>query len=68
MLDFKNVSATEALRYAKELSGLSAKELAEKGKLTPYIDRIYSVYDTPKAIQYILTNHAQGKIVITMDF
>ena len=45
-----------------------AKELAEKGKLTPYIDRIYSVYDTPKAIQYILTNHAQGKIVITMDF
>lgn len=30
MLDFKNVSATEALRYAKELSGLSAKELAEK--------------------------------------
>lgn len=42
--------------------------IAEKGKLTPYIDRIYSVYDTPKAIQYILTNHAQGKIVITMDF
>ena len=30
VLDFKNVSATEALRYAKELSGLSAKELAEK--------------------------------------
>ena len=40
MLDFKNVSATEALRYAKELSGLSAKELAEKtGILTGILNR-----------------------------
>ena len=40
MLDFKNVSATEALRYAKELSGLSSKELAEKtGILTGILNR-----------------------------
>lgn len=45
-----------------------AKELVEAGELYPYIDKIYSVKDTPQAIKYILTNHAQGKVVIKTDF
>lgn len=45
-----------------------AKELAEDGKLIPYIDNVYSVNETQEAIQYILTKHAQGKVVVTMDF
>ena len=46
MLDFKNVSATEALRYAKELSGPSAKELAEKtGILTGILNRYLNQND-----------------------
>lgn len=45
-----------------------AKKLAEAGRLTPYIDRIYSINDTREAILYILTSHAQGKVVVTMDF
>lgn len=45
-----------------------AKELAETGKLIPYIDKIYSVKDTKEAIRYIITSHAQGKVVVSMDF
>ncbi|AMB93301.1 NAD(P)-dependent alcohol dehydrogenase [Aerococcus sanguinicola] len=45
-----------------------AKELSETGKLIPYIDKVYSVKDTKEAIRYIITSHAQGKIVVTMDF
>ena len=44
------------------------KELAESGKIKPYIDNTYSVYDTSKAIDYITNCHAQGKIAIKMDF
>lgn len=45
-----------------------AKDLAEAGKLIPYIDKIYSVKNTREAIQYIVTTHVQGKVVVTMDF
>ncbi|KAA8821616.1 NAD(P)-dependent alcohol dehydrogenase [Bifidobacterium vespertilionis] len=45
-----------------------AKELAETGKLLPYIDKIYSVKDTKEAIRYIVSSHAQGKVVVSMDF
>lgn len=45
-----------------------AKELAEKDKLIPYIDKIYSVKNAREAIQYIITTHVQGKVVVTMDF
>lgn len=45
-----------------------AKELAEAGKIAPYIDKVYSIHDTKEAIQYMLTNHAQGKVVVRMDF
>lgn len=45
-----------------------AKELAEAGKLVPYIDKVYSIRDTQEAIKYIITSHAQGKVVVSMDF
>ena len=45
-----------------------AKELAETGKLHTYIDKIYSVNETTEAIQYLLSSHASGKVVIKMDF
>ena len=45
-----------------------AKELAEAGKLHTYIDKVYSVNETVDAIQYLLTNHASGKVVIRTDF
>ena len=45
-----------------------AKELAEAGRLHTYIDRVYSVNETTEAIQYLLSNHASGKVVIKIDF
>ena len=45
-----------------------AKKLAEVGKLHTYIDKVYSVNETTEAIQYLLSNHASGKVVIKIDF
>lgn len=45
-----------------------AKELAEAGKLHTYIDKVYSVNETTDAIQYLLSSHASGKVVIKTDF
>ncbi len=45
-----------------------ARELAEAGKLHTYIDKVYSVNETVDAIQYLLTSHASGKVVIKTDF
>jgi len=43
------------------------KELIESGKVTPIIDRTYSLSDTPKAFRYLEDGHARGKVVITVE-
>ena len=45
-----------------------AKQIAEAGKLHTYIDKVYSVNETTKALQYLLSTHASGKVVIKIDF
>ena len=37
------------------------QELLETGKLTPHIDRIYSLSEVPAAIRYLQQGHVQGK-------
>jgi NADPH:quinone reductase-like Zn-dependent oxidoreductase len=44
----------------------SLKELIEAGKVTPVIDRTYSLSEVPDAIGYLEEGHAQGKVVITV--
>lgn len=44
------------------------KQLTEAGKLVPFIDKVYSVQNITAAIRYIITQHAQGKVEITIDF
>jgi NADPH:quinone reductase-like Zn-dependent oxidoreductase len=41
------------------------KDLIEAGKLTPVIDRSYSLAQTPEALRYLEEGHARGKVVIT---
>jgi NADPH:quinone reductase-like Zn-dependent oxidoreductase len=41
-------------------------KLIEAGKLTPVVDRTYSLSEVPKAIQYLRAGHACGKVVITV--
>jgi Zinc-binding dehydrogenase len=38
------------------------KELIEAGKVTPVIDRTYSLTEVPEAIRYVEEGHTQGKV------
>jgi NADPH:quinone reductase-like Zn-dependent oxidoreductase len=40
------------------------RDLMETGKVTPVIDRCYSLSEVPEAIRYLEQGHAQGKVII----
>ncbi len=42
------------------------KELIGSGKVTPVIDRTYSLSEIPEAFRYLNKSHARGKVVITV--
>jgi NADPH:quinone reductase-like Zn-dependent oxidoreductase len=42
------------------------KELIDAGKVTPIIDRTYSLAEAPRAVRYLEQGHARGKLVITV--
>jgi NADPH:quinone reductase-like Zn-dependent oxidoreductase len=42
-------------------------DLMAAGKVTPVIDRCYSLSEVPEAIRYFEEGHARGKIVITFE-
>ena len=42
-------------------------KLMESGKVTPVIDRSYSLSEVPEAIRYLEAGHARGKVVITVE-
>jgi NADPH:quinone reductase-like Zn-dependent oxidoreductase len=43
-------------------------ELMKAGKVTPVIDRSYSLSEVPEAIRYLEEGHARGKVVITLEY
>ncbi len=43
------------------------RELMATGKVTPVIDRRYSLSEVPEAMRYLETRHARGKVVITLE-
>jgi NADPH:quinone reductase-like Zn-dependent oxidoreductase len=43
------------------------RELMEAGKVTPVIDRRYTLSEVPDAMRYLKEGHARGKIVITLE-
>jgi NADPH:quinone reductase-like Zn-dependent oxidoreductase len=43
------------------------KELIESGKVTPVIDRVHPLEETPEALDYVGKGHARGKVIITVD-
>lgn len=50
--------------YKEDLQFL--KGLIEAGKVTPVIDRTYSLSEAPEAIRHLQAGHARGKLVITV--
>jgi len=49
---------------SENLETLSA--LVRSGDVVPLIDREYSLSETPAALAYVETGHAQGKVIITV--
>ena len=45
---------------------VALKELVDAGRLSPVIDRRYSLNAVPDALRYVGTRHARGKVVITV--
>jgi len=43
------------------------RELLEVGKVVPVIDRYYPLSEVPKALRYLVEEHAKGKVVITLE-
>ncbi len=43
------------------------RELMATGKVTPVIDKCYSLSEVPEAIRYLEEGHARGKVVITLE-
>ncbi|HEX4667477.1 MAG TPA: NAD(P)-dependent alcohol dehydrogenase [Chthoniobacterales bacterium] len=43
------------------------RDLMQSGKVTPVIDRRFSLGQVPEAIWYLEKGHARGKVVITVD-
>jgi NADPH:quinone reductase-like Zn-dependent oxidoreductase len=41
-------------------------ELMKTGRVTPVIDKRFSLSEVPEAIRYLEEGHAQGKVVITL--
>lgn len=45
-----------------------AADLASRGVVKPYIDEVYPVEQTADALKYLRDYHAQGKVVVSVDF
>jgi NADPH:quinone reductase-like Zn-dependent oxidoreductase len=45
---------------------LALKELLERGKVRPAIERCYELSEVPDAIRYLETGHASGKLVVAI--
>src|SRR2546426_4571922 len=43
------------------------RDLIQAGKVTPVIDRRYTLVEAPAAIRYLEEGHARGKVIITME-
>jgi NADPH:quinone reductase-like Zn-dependent oxidoreductase len=52
-------------KVSKEDLGI-LRELIEAGKITPVIDRCYSLSETPEAVRYLEQGHVRGKVVISI--
>ena len=45
----------------------SLRDLAEAEKITPIIDKTYSLSETPDAVAHVGEGHSQGKTIITVE-
>ncbi len=58
----KQFTAKPNPKYLKTLG-----HLISEGKVKPHIEKVYSYSDIPKAIEYIESMRARGKVVMSRD-
>jgi NADPH:quinone reductase-like Zn-dependent oxidoreductase len=64
---FMKQQGSSYLAKANTRDLLALKEMIEAGKITPVIDRIFPLSETPAAFRYLEEEHARGKVVITVQ-
>lgn len=45
-----------------------AAKLLSEGRIAPHVDAVYPISRAGEAVEYLMTQHAQGKVVIAVDF
>ncbi len=63
---FVSQNLTGLLARTRKEDLIVMHQLMEAGKVTPVIDRRYSLSEVPEAIRYLEQGHARGKVVITL--
>ena len=43
------------------------RDLMQAGKLTPVIDRQYTLNEVPAAMRYLEQGHARGKVIVSLE-
>ena len=61
----RHLPAMTAAVPSKKQAMAELRRLLEAGKLTPVIDRTFSLSDVPAAMAYLQQGHARGRIVVT---
>ncbi|MEP6886221.1 MAG: NAD(P)-dependent alcohol dehydrogenase [Gammaproteobacteria bacterium] len=46
---------------------VTLSDLMQAGKVTPVIDRRYTLSEVPEAMRYLEQGHARGKVIVTME-
>lgn len=62
-----NKRMTSMLAKPNQVDLQCVDKLLSSGKITPVIDRQYSLSQTPDAIRYLEEGHAAGKVVISIE-
>lgn len=70
---FKNIFSKKIIIYSSAIThkkdGLDTLvKLVSLNKLSPYIDKKYSINDVDEAINYVINHHTKGKVAIKMNF
>ena len=63
---FVSQKALLVLAHSSKEDLMFIRDLLAAGKVTPVIDRTYSLSEVPEAIRYLEEGHARGKVVITV--
>lgn len=63
---FISQNLSNLISIARREDLLTLKDLAEKGQITPVVDRTYPLAEAAAAIRHLESGHPRGKLVVTV--